>query len=135
MVSHFLTVNNTPTTNIATLWETVKVVVRGQFIAIAVRRSAVCCDRRQQQEGDILVLEVIHRQTGSLAVRRQLTNQRKQLLVLDEDKAEYALLCTKQNSTLGKQGGSTAGSQTPYAGHGKPGGRTKAAQWYPDLLG
>ncbi|KAJ1188230.1 hypothetical protein NDU88_004993 [Pleurodeles waltl] len=131
MGSHFLTMNDTPTTNIVTLWETLKAVIRGQFIAIAARQNAV---KRQQLEDDIQALEVTHRQTGCLVVRRQLTIQQKQLRALDEDKVEYALLRTNQKFyTGGEQGGSIVGSQTPYTGHGMPGGRTKVVRWYPYL--
>ncbi|KAJ1154816.1 hypothetical protein NDU88_007559 [Pleurodeles waltl] len=81
-------------------------VVRGQFIAIAARQNAQCHDKRQQLEGDIWALEETHRQSGSLAVTRQLTIKRKELRALDEDKAEYALLRTKQKFCTG---GNTAG--------------------------
>ncbi|KAJ1190986.1 hypothetical protein NDU88_000303 [Pleurodeles waltl] len=105
-VSHLLVVNDTPETSIATLWDTIKPVVRGQFIAIAARQNALHHDKRQQLEGDIRALEETHRQSGFLAVRRQLTIQRKQLRALDEDKAKYVLLHTKQKFyTGGEQGG------------------------------
>ncbi|KAJ1207750.1 hypothetical protein NDU88_003140 [Pleurodeles waltl] len=52
-VSHFLAVNDTPETNIATVWETLKAVVRGQFKAIAARQNALRRDKRQQLEGEI----------------------------------------------------------------------------------
>ncbi|KAJ1126968.1 hypothetical protein NDU88_005374 [Pleurodeles waltl] len=91
-ISYFLTVNDTPTTNIAIIWEMLKAVIRCQFIAIAARQNAARRNKRQQLEDDIRALEVTHRQTGSLAVRQQLTTQRKQLRALDNDKAEYALL-------------------------------------------
>ncbi|KAJ1175287.1 hypothetical protein NDU88_000575 [Pleurodeles waltl] len=94
-VSHFLAENDTPDTSIVTFWETLKVVVRGQFIAIAGRQNALRRDKRQQLEDDIRALEETHGQSGSLAVRRQLAVQRKQLRALDEGKAEYALLRTK----------------------------------------
>ncbi|KAJ1192202.1 hypothetical protein NDU88_001514 [Pleurodeles waltl] len=84
---------------IATLWETLKVVVRGQIIVIAARQNTVRCDKRQQLEDDIQALEETHRQ--SLAVRRQLAIQRKQLRALDEGKEEYALLRTKQKFYTG----------------------------------
>ncbi|KAJ1083844.1 hypothetical protein NDU88_003999 [Pleurodeles waltl] len=100
-VSHFLSVNDVPETNIATLWETIKAVVRSQFIAIAARQNALRHARHQQLEGDIRALEETHRQSGSLAVRRQLTTQRKQLRALDEDKPAYALLRTKQKFYTG----------------------------------
>ncbi|KAJ1125456.1 hypothetical protein NDU88_003888 [Pleurodeles waltl] len=101
MISHFLTLNDTPTTNIVTLWETLKALVRGQFIAITARQNAVHRDKRQQLEDEIQALEVTHRQTGSLAVRRQLTIQQKQLRALDEDKAEYVILRTKKKFYTG----------------------------------
>ncbi|KAJ1203632.1 hypothetical protein NDU88_007416 [Pleurodeles waltl] len=69
MVSHYLAENDTPETSIATLWDTLKVVVRGQFIAIAARQNALRRDKRQQLEDDIRALEETHRQSGSLAVR------------------------------------------------------------------
>ncbi|KAJ1217157.1 hypothetical protein NDU88_004752 [Pleurodeles waltl] len=81
--------------------ETLKEVVRGQFIAIAARQNAVRRDKHQQLEDDTQALEVTHRQTGSLAVRRQLTIQRKQLRALDEYKAEHTVLCTKQKFYTG----------------------------------
>ncbi|KAJ1217494.1 hypothetical protein NDU88_005088 [Pleurodeles waltl] len=95
-----LTLNDTPETNFATLWDTLKAVVRGQFIAA--RQNALRHDKRQQLEVDIGALEETHRQCGSLAVRRQLAIQRKQLRALDEDKAEYALLRTKQKFYTGE---------------------------------
>ncbi|KAJ1145073.1 hypothetical protein NDU88_011365 [Pleurodeles waltl] len=91
-----MTVNDTPEINIATLWETLKAVVRSQFIAIAARQNALRHDKRQQLEGGIRALEEAHRQTGSLAVRQQLIIQQKQLRALDENKAEHALVRTKQ---------------------------------------
>ncbi|KAJ1117428.1 hypothetical protein NDU88_005628 [Pleurodeles waltl] len=57
-ISHFLTMNDTPTINIATLWETLKAVVRGQFIVIAERQNAIRCDEHQQLEDDMRALEV-----------------------------------------------------------------------------
>ncbi|KAJ1209461.1 hypothetical protein NDU88_004839 [Pleurodeles waltl] len=90
--SHFLAENDTPETSIATLWENLKVVVRGQFIAIAARQNALRRDKRQQLEDDIRALEETHRQSGSLAVRRQLAVQRKQLGALDEGKAKAGRL-------------------------------------------
>ncbi|KAJ1197663.1 hypothetical protein NDU88_001519 [Pleurodeles waltl] len=93
--------NDTPETSIATLCETLKVVVRGQFIAIAARQNALSRDKRQQLEDDIQALEETHRQSGSLAVRRQLSVQRKRLRALDEGKAEYAVLRTKQKFYTG----------------------------------
>ncbi|KAJ1155428.1 hypothetical protein NDU88_008158 [Pleurodeles waltl] len=100
-VSHILAENDTPESSIATLWESLKVVIRGQFIAIAARQNALRCDKRQQLEDDMQALEETHRQSGSLAVRRQLAVQRKQLRALDEGKAEYALLRTKQKFYTG----------------------------------
>ncbi|KAJ1089313.1 hypothetical protein NDU88_002464 [Pleurodeles waltl] len=103
-VSHFLTMKDTPTPNIATLWETLKAVVRGQFMAIAARHNALRHNEHKQLENGIQALAVTHRQTGSLAVRRQLITQHKQLRALNEDKAEYALLHTKQKFYAGGTG-------------------------------
>ncbi|KAJ1117692.1 hypothetical protein NDU88_005889 [Pleurodeles waltl] len=58
-------------------------------------------NKLQQLEDDIRALEVAHSQTGSLAVRRQLTTHQKQLQALDDDKAVYALLWTNQTFYAG----------------------------------
>ncbi|KAJ1109633.1 hypothetical protein NDU88_006993 [Pleurodeles waltl] len=100
-ISHFLTTHDIPTNNITTVWETFKAVIIGQFLTIAARLNVTCCNKRQQLEDNIRALEVAHSQTGSLAMRRQLTTHRKQLQALDEDKAEYALLWTKQKFYAG----------------------------------
>ncbi|KAJ1109808.1 hypothetical protein NDU88_007166 [Pleurodeles waltl] len=50
-----------------------------------------------------------------------------------EEKAEYALLRTKQKLYTG--GRSSAGPQTLYAGHGATGGRIKVTRWYTDMSG
>ncbi|KAJ1083081.1 hypothetical protein NDU88_003241 [Pleurodeles waltl] len=77
-------------------------LIRGQFIAIAPRQNALRHAKHRQLAGDIRALEETHRQSGSLAVRIQLTTQRKQLRALDEDKAAYALLRTKQRFYTGE---------------------------------
>ncbi|KAJ1167781.1 hypothetical protein NDU88_008170 [Pleurodeles waltl] len=128
-IIHFLPINDTPTTNIVTLWETFKAVVRGQFISIAARQNAVRRNNRQQLEDDIRALDVTHRQTGSLAVRRQLTTQRKQLWALDKDKVEYALLRTKQKFYAG---GNRAGRLLAHRLHKQAAERQVAELRLPD---
>ncbi|KAJ1219164.1 hypothetical protein NDU88_006735 [Pleurodeles waltl] len=99
-VSHFLAVNDIPETNMATLWETLKALIQGQLIAA--RQNVLRHAKHQQLDGDIRPLEETHRQSRSLAVRRQLTTLRKQLQALDEGKAAYALLHTKQSFYTGR---------------------------------
>ncbi|KAJ1217077.1 hypothetical protein NDU88_004672 [Pleurodeles waltl] len=57
--------------------------------------------KRQQLEDDIRNLEATHGQTGSLVMQRQIATLRKQLRALDSDRAEYALLRTKQKYYAG----------------------------------
>ncbi|KAJ1107800.1 hypothetical protein NDU88_005189 [Pleurodeles waltl] len=100
-IAHFLATNDTPTTSIMTLWEALKTVIRDQVIAIAARLNIIRCEKRQQLEVDIRALEATNSRTGSLALNGQLTAHMKQLRALDGDKAEYALLRTKQKVYAG----------------------------------
>ncbi|KAJ1083195.1 hypothetical protein NDU88_003355 [Pleurodeles waltl] len=86
---------------VATLWETVKAVIRGHFIGIAARFNKAWRTKRQQLEDDIRLLEATHGRSGSLAMQRQITTLRKQLRALDSDRVEYALLRTKQKYYTG----------------------------------
>ncbi|KAJ1140137.1 hypothetical protein NDU88_006497 [Pleurodeles waltl] len=56
---------------------------------------------QQQLEDDIRSLEASHRRSGSLMRRQQINTLRKQLRALDGDRAEYALLWTKQRYYAG----------------------------------
>ncbi|KAJ1186039.1 hypothetical protein NDU88_002824 [Pleurodeles waltl] len=84
-----------PEVGVSVLWEALKAVVRGQFIAIAARLNRARRMKRQQLEDDIRSLEASHGRSGSLVMRRQLNTLRKQLRALGGDRAEYALLRTK----------------------------------------
>ncbi|KAJ1211264.1 hypothetical protein NDU88_006625 [Pleurodeles waltl] len=100
-VLHAADTNNTPGTSVAVVWEALKAVVRGQFIAIAVCTNALWREKRRLWEAKIKELEGRHRETNSMAMRRQLKVICKQLHALDTDNAEYALLRTKQRYYVG----------------------------------
>ncbi|KAJ1167697.1 hypothetical protein NDU88_008086 [Pleurodeles waltl] len=110
-IKHYLDKNDTPQVSVATLWKTLKAVIRGHGIAIAVSLNKARREKRQQLEDDIRSLEVTHGRTGYLVVRRQLRTLRKQLQTLDGNKAEYTLLQTKQKYYAG---GNKAGHLLPH---------------------
>ncbi|KAJ1138501.1 hypothetical protein NDU88_004884 [Pleurodeles waltl] len=70
-------------------------VVRGQFIAIAAYLNVDRSNKHSQLEHTIRELETLHRRTGVLATRRQLTMAHKQLRAIGMDRAQYALLLVK----------------------------------------
>ncbi|KAJ1167897.1 hypothetical protein NDU88_008282 [Pleurodeles waltl] len=110
-IKHYLDTNDTPEVSVATLWKTLKAVIRGHGIAIAVSLNKARREKRQQLEDDIRSLDVTHGRTGYLVVRRQLRTLRKQLQTLDGNKAEYTLLQTKQKYYAG---GNKAGHLLPH---------------------
>ncbi|KAJ1189825.1 hypothetical protein NDU88_006567 [Pleurodeles waltl] len=100
-ITQFLEPNDAPEVTVATLWEALKAVVRGQFTAIAARVNKARQTKRQQLEDDIRTLEATYGRSVSLVMRRQIATLRKQLRALDGDRAEYALLWTKQKYYAG----------------------------------
>ncbi|KAJ1082995.1 hypothetical protein NDU88_003156 [Pleurodeles waltl] len=106
-----------------------RTLIRDQFIVIAARQNAAGSNKRQQLEDDIRVQEVAHRQTWSLATMRQLTAHQKQLRALDEDKAVYALLRTKQKFYAGKN---RAGCLLAHRLRTQARERRVAELWLPD---
>ncbi|KAJ1119870.1 hypothetical protein NDU88_008054 [Pleurodeles waltl] len=103
-ITQYLEANDTPEVRAATLWEALKAVIRGQFIAMAARLNNARWTKWQQLEDEIRTLEATHSQSGSLATQRQIATLRKQLRALDDDRAEYALLQTKQKYYTGAIG-------------------------------
>ncbi|KAJ1090851.1 hypothetical protein NDU88_003979 [Pleurodeles waltl] len=95
-IRHYLEPNDIPGVGMLLLWEALKAVVRGQFISIAARFIRARRMKCQQLENDIRSLEASHGSSGSLMMQRQINTLRNQLRALDGDRAEYALLQTKQ---------------------------------------
>ncbi|KAJ1092472.1 hypothetical protein NDU88_005582 [Pleurodeles waltl] len=93
-IKHYLDTNDTPEVSVATLWESLKAVIRGQSIATRLNKARQ--EKCQQLEDDITSLAVTQGRTASLVVRRQVTTLRKHLRALDWDKADNALLRTRQ---------------------------------------
>ncbi|KAJ1130094.1 hypothetical protein NDU88_008450 [Pleurodeles waltl] len=86
----YLSINDTSETSLAVVWEALKAVVRGQFIAIAARANTLRKEKRRQLEARIKEMEGQHSVTGAKEVKRQLAANRKQLKALDMDGAEHA---------------------------------------------
>ncbi|KAJ1155596.1 hypothetical protein NDU88_008325 [Pleurodeles waltl] len=98
-IIHYLEVNDNPKVSVATLWENIKAVIRGQFTVARLNNAQRI--KHQQLEDDIRNLETTYGRTGSLVMRRQIATLRKQLRVLDGDRVDYALLGTKQKFYAG----------------------------------
>lgn len=88
----YLSVNDNSKTQIATLWDALKAVVRGEFIAITASDNKIRSEKREQLTHQTQELERIHQRTGAPRVWRQLEAMRSQLAALDLDRAEYAAL-------------------------------------------
>ena len=88
--------NDSPDTSMTTTWETLKAVVRGTFIATSSRNNKEKKAKRSELEDQITSLVQVGKRIGARAILRQLNNARKQPKTLDYEKAEYALLRTKQ---------------------------------------
>ncbi|KAJ1163977.1 hypothetical protein NDU88_004424 [Pleurodeles waltl] len=100
-ITQYLLANDTPEVSAATLWEALKAVIRGQFIATSARLNKARQIKWQQLEDQIRTLETTHSVSGSLEMRRQIATLRKQLRTMGGDRAEYALLRTKQKYYTG----------------------------------
>ncbi|KAJ1208912.1 hypothetical protein NDU88_004294 [Pleurodeles waltl] len=100
-IKRYLDTNDSPEVSVATLWETLKAVIRRQFIVIAARLNRARWEKCHQLEDDIRSLKVTHGRTGSLVVRRQLITLRKQMRALEGDKTEYTLLRNKHKYYTG----------------------------------
>ncbi|KAJ1083360.1 hypothetical protein NDU88_003519 [Pleurodeles waltl] len=84
------------------VWEALKAVVRGHFIALAAHANTLRKEKRHQLEAQIKELEERHTGVGAGETQRQLGVARKELRALDIDAAEHAMLCTKQMYYVGE---------------------------------
>ena len=88
-------------TSIFLLWDTLKAVVRGMCLAISAQYNKERRVKRVELEGRVRFLETHHKQTGSRKVYRELQEVHRELMALDLDAAEYALLRIKQRYYCG----------------------------------
>ena len=70
-------------------------VVRGRIIAISAADNKLRREKRQDLESEVARLETIHKRTGAPRVWRQLRQARAQLQLIDQSRAEYALIRLK----------------------------------------
>ncbi|KAJ1211005.1 hypothetical protein NDU88_006367 [Pleurodeles waltl] len=110
----YMEVNDTLETPVALLWDTLKAVSRGQFIAISACFNKSRRDQGKKLEDRVRELESSHRSTGSMALHRELTVTLKQLKAIHTDRAEYTLLRRKQRYHVG---GNKAGHLLAYRLH------------------
>ncbi|KAJ1214794.1 hypothetical protein NDU88_002405 [Pleurodeles waltl] len=71
-------------------WETLKAVIRGEFIAISAEDNKIWQEKRAQLQQQVTELKRIHKRTGAPQVK--LSAASAQLAGLDTDRAEYAAL-------------------------------------------
>lgn len=76
----------------ASVWEALKLVVRGEFLKIAAAHSKLRKGKQATLEKEVSELEAVHKRTGAPRVWRELENRRRLLKHLDLDKAEHMLL-------------------------------------------
>ncbi|KAJ1187562.1 hypothetical protein NDU88_004337 [Pleurodeles waltl] len=116
MIKSYLALNDKQRTSVVGVWEALKAVVKGHFIALAARASALRKGKRHQFEVRVKELEERQREVGAGKVRSRIGVTGKELRALDMDAAEHAMLCTKQMYYVGEGSGTTTGPQTTCSG-------------------
>ncbi|KAJ1208095.1 hypothetical protein NDU88_003485 [Pleurodeles waltl] len=100
-IATFLEFNDTADTPISLLWNTLKVVIGGEFIMISALDNKIRREKRAQLHQQVTELERIHKWTGAPRVWRQLSAARPQLVGLDMDRVEYAALRLRHTYYVG----------------------------------
>ncbi|KAJ1209250.1 hypothetical protein NDU88_004628 [Pleurodeles waltl] len=95
-ITDYLSFNDDGTISIATLWEALKAVLRGEVMSLSSRDNKARRRLRENLEQRVRVLERSHKHTGAPRIWRELEKLRKQLRRLDWDRAEYAVVHLKQ---------------------------------------
>lgn len=91
-ITDYLEFNDTGETAFASVWEALKLVLRGEFMAISAAEKRRRVERRAALNQEVAELEQIHKLTGAPRVWRELESRRRALKHLDLDRAEHALL-------------------------------------------
>ncbi|KAJ1140200.1 hypothetical protein NDU88_006558 [Pleurodeles waltl] len=100
-ITDYLSLNDDGNTRLETLWETLKVVVRGEVMSLSARDNRARREQRAVLEQKVAALERSHKSTGAARIWRELEKMRQQLRRLDWERAEYAIVRLKHKYYIG----------------------------------
>lgn len=98
----YLHLNDTGETALESVWEALKLVIQGEFIAISTADNRRRTEKRKAVEQEVEELEKIHKRTGAPRIWRDLEARRRILKHLDLDRAEHALLRLRHKFYIGR---------------------------------